>query len=165
MMRHPRLCSRTGWRGVKRKQHPRTSIRVFVAIVAVAGLALASCAAVPKRVVRDTQTYTAEILAGLAREHAAAELLVDAAEQARTGGDEARCRTYYATAHLIDVKAQAQAYRALWLAVVPYPLPDGSLPAAEEEQGDPGPGGTIDDSIVAKFCMLDNAETEELEAP
>lgn len=129
------------------------ALKLTVAIVAALGVTLAGCATVPKRISRDTQTYTAEVLASLAREEAAAEALTSAAAQARAAGDEMMCRELYAPAHLIDVKARAQAFRALWLAGLPYPLPDGSLPAADAEQDDPGPGGAVDDMRVVSFCL------------
>ena len=145
--------SSTGTPKSKRSRAVNAGIKLAVAIVACIGLAFGGCATVPKKVVRDTQTYTAEILAGLAREQAAAEALVVAAELARSAGDEELCREYYAPALLIEVKAEPQAYRALWLAGLPYPLADGSLPAPGTEQEDPGPAGKVEDQIVASWCI------------
>lgn len=145
--------SSTGTSQRKRDRLISGGIKWSVAIVACIGLAFGGCATVPKKVVRDSQVYTAEILAGLAREEAAAEALATAAAEARAEGDEVKCRELYAPAHLIEVKARPQAYRALWLAGLPYPLPDGSIPGPDVEQEDPGPGGEVSEGIVASWCI------------
>ena len=131
-------------------------LRLTVAIVATLSVALASCTTIPKRVVRDSQTYIAEILAGLEREQAAADELAVAAAAARDAGDESACMAHYSVAHLIMVKAQPQAYRALWLGGLPYPLEDGSLPDPKQEQEDPGPAPALDTAAVNTFCGVDN---------
>jgi hypothetical protein len=97
---------------------------------------LAACASVPKRVVRDSSTYTAEVLASLARETEAAEALKNAAALV----PEEACAETVAPAMLIDAHAQRQAYTALWLAGLPYPMADGSAPDPKVEQADPGAG-------------------------
>ena len=102
------------------------------------------------KVVRDGQTYTAEVMSSLMREQAAAKRLLDAAKAAKAAGDKAKCEAYAKPALLIEAKAKGQAYRALWLADLPYPKADGSIPKAGEKQEDPGPTGVPDD--VAKVC-------------
>jgi len=110
-----------------------------------------SCATIPKRVIRDTQTYTLEILAGLQRESEAASALESAAVLARDAGDAELCQQFYTPALTIQVKAQAQAYRALYLAGLPYPQEDGSV--STEAQDDPGPARTIEADEVTTFCL------------
>ena len=94
------------------------------------------CASVPKRVVRDSSTYTAEILSSLQREREASAALHRAA--ALVPLDE--CAEVIAPALLIDAAAQRQAYAALWLAGLPYPLEDGSIPDPKAVQADPNEG-------------------------
>ncbi len=107
-------------------------------IVATSIVLVTGCCTAGK-VVRDGQTYTAEVMAGLMREQAAAKSLREAATKAKDAGDRAACEGYARTALLIEAKARGQAYRALWLAGLPYPKPDGSVPKKGEEQQDPGP--------------------------
>jgi len=116
-------------------------------------LLFASCATIPKRVIRDTNTYTAEILAGLQREQEAATALFAAADKAMAAGEEESCREYAKPAILIQAKAKAQAYRALYLAGLPYPLPDGSLPDPKATQPDPGPGPAVGEQAAAGYCI------------
>ena len=109
------------------------------AIVAGFGILIAfgsGCATTD--VVRDGKTYTAEIVASLLRQNAAAKELKVAAIASKELGDNKACERYARPALLIEAKAQAQAYRALWLAGLPYPKADGSIPEDGEEQDDPG---------------------------
>lgn len=94
-----------------------------------------------RQVRRDANTYAAEVLAGLQREKAASASLHSAAQDALNRGASAECLEWVHPALVIDAKAQPQAYRALWLAGLPYPNPDGSLSEPGEEQADPGPSG------------------------
>lgn len=96
-----------------------------------------------KQVRRDASTYVAEVLAGLQREQEASAALHVAAQDALERGSVNQCVEYMAPALVIDTKSQAQAYRALWLAGLPYPLQDGSLPEEGQEQDDPGPAGPV----------------------
>jgi hypothetical protein len=100
------------------------------------------CATVPKRVVRDSSTYTAEVLASLARQEEAAAALLDAAHLVPVE----HCQATVAPALLIEATAQRQAYRALWLAGLPYPLEDGSLPDPKTPQEDPGGAAIVVDA-------------------
>ena len=116
-------------------------------------LLFVSCATIPKRVIRDTNTYTAEILAGLQREQEAATALFAAADRALAAGEEESCREYAGPALLIQTKAQPQAHRALYLAGLPYPLADGSLPDPKDAQPDPGPAPALGDQAAAGYCV------------
>jgi len=109
---------------------------------------LLSCATLQHSVVRDAPTYTVEILATLQRQEDAADALRDAASYARENGDVERCILYAEPALMIDAYARSQAYRALWLADLPYPNPDGSLPEPGEEQPDPGPSAALEPVTV-----------------
>jgi Flp pilus assembly protein TadD len=118
-------------------------------------LEVAGCATVPKRVVRDSQTYTAEVLSSLARETEAKGALLIAADFAIEAGDETACLVYAETALTIEAYAENQAYRALWLAGLPYPTSDGVMPLdLSEEQEDPGMPPAPRDPI--DFCGVDN---------
>mgnify|MGYP003128538106 FL=1 len=110
---------------------------------AIVALFLVTGCAHKQQVRRDANTYVAEVLAGLQREKEAAAALHLAAQDAVDRGEMDQCLQYAAPALVIDAKAQPQAYRALWLAGMPYPLEDGSLPAAGQEQPDPGPAGLV----------------------
>ena len=99
-------------------------------------LLITSCATVPKRIVRDSSTYTAEVMASLSREVEAADALKAAAALV----PEEACADTVAPAMLIEAYAQRQAYTALWLAGLPYPMPDGSAPDLKTPQADPGAG-------------------------
>jgi hypothetical protein len=108
----------------------------LIAYFTLVGL-LAGC---PKRtVVRDASSFTVETLAALKRQEEAASALLLAAESANEAGDAESCRAYAEPALLIEASARAQAYRALWLAGLPYPAEDGTLPDRGTEQPDPGP--------------------------
>jgi len=102
---------------------------------------------VPKQVRRDATTYTAEIVAGLQREHAAAAQLREAAMYALEHGDNQQCIEWLQPALVIETKAQPQAWRALYLAGLQYPLPNGELPAPDVVQEDPGPAGSVPEII------------------
>jgi hypothetical protein len=102
------------------------------------------------KIVRDSQTYTAEVMSGLLREKLAAKHLLEAAKAAKAAGDTAKCEAYAKPALLIQAKAQGQAFRALWLAGLNYPKADGSIPKSGEEQADPGPTGSV--ASVATVC-------------
>ena len=94
---------------------------------------------VHNKVVRDRSTYTVEIFASLARQLEAAEALFGAAEAANAEGDDEACAQYAAPALMIEAKARSQAFRSLWLAGLPYPKADGTMPVEGEVQDDPGP--------------------------
>ncbi len=95
------------------------------------------------KVVRDPGTYTVEILAALLRQQEASAALHDAAREARVRGDYDACVMYAEPALLIDASAQAQAYRALWLADLPYPAgPD--MEQHNKTQPDPGPSKAVE---------------------
>lgn len=128
-------------------------------VLPIVALLCASCATLPKRVIRDTQTYTLEILAGLQRESEAASALEAAAVLARDAGDAELCQQFYTPALTIQVKAQAQAFRALYLAGLPYPQEDGSV--STEAQEDPGPARTIEADEVTTFCLPDAGGDDE----
>jgi len=98
---------------------------------------LSSCAFFGK-VTRDNNTYTAEIISSLKRQEFAALELFRAASVADGVGNFESCSRYAGPALLIEAKAKAQAYRALWLAGLPYPKDDGTLPEEGESQPDPG---------------------------
>ena len=115
-------------------------------LILVSALLLAAACA-PK-VLRDPATFQAETMASLARQQEAATALLQAAIEAP---DEATCAAYAEPALLIKAKAQPQAYRALWLAGLPYPTSDGSEPPDEQE--DPGVGPEPD--AVASVCEAD----------
>lgn len=108
-------------------------------IVAIILVTVGGC--VTGKIVRDSQTYTAEVMSGLLREKLAAKHLLEAAKAAKAAGDRAKCVAYAKPALLIQAKAQGQAFRALWLAGLNYPKADGSIPKSGEEQADPGPTG------------------------
>ena len=118
------------------------------------------CATVPKRVIRDTQVYTLEILAGLQREQEAAQSLFEAADAARDNGDQPTCRIYVQPALVIQAKAKPQAYRALWLAGLPYPNADGSLPEPGETQPDPGAAPALSNDAAVNYCLTDDPEVD-----
>ncbi len=125
------------------------------AIVVVAALA-AACAALPKRVVRNTDTYIAEVLSALQRQEAAPATLFSAADQARGVGDVELCEKYLRPALVIEAHAEAQAYRALYLAGLPYPEGSGGIPDQPRNQPDPGPSATIDyGAEIQTFCEVD----------
>lgn len=86
-----------------------------------------------RSVLRDAQTYQTETMAALARQEEAATELFRAADAAKSVGDVAECQRLVAPALLIEAYARRQAYRALWLADLPYP----GAPATGD--GDPGP--------------------------
>lgn len=100
-------------------------------------LVLAGCPA--HTVLRDAATFQIETMAALARQEEAAGALRVAAVAALEQGDRASCVLYAEPALLIEAAAQAQAYRALWLAGLPYPTEDGSMPPEGTAQPDPGP--------------------------
>ena len=126
-----------GWYGDP--MTPRSLLLLFL----VATL-LNSCAIIPKKIQRDTTSYVAETLAGIQREEAAAMTLLVAARHAWAVGNEAACTEYAAPALKSLTRAQAEGYRALWLADLPYPdaerWPDepGHVPTTRVEQEDPG---------------------------
>lgn len=96
----------------------------------ILALAVSGCKA--KRVFRDADTFTAETLAALARQEEASAALKEAALAAAAAGDLDTCVRLAEPALLIDVSAKVQAYRALWLAGLPYPA------SGEGPQADPG---------------------------
>ena len=112
-----------------------TTILMIVALAATTGC-------ITGKVVRDGKTYTAETVASLMRQQAAAKQLRAAAEAAKAAGDNEACVSYARVALLIEAKAKPQAYRALWLADLNYPNADGSIPESGTEQPDPGPAPT-----------------------
>jgi len=107
-----------------------------IVVIILTSLAASGCA--HTRISRERDTYTAEVFAGLQRERAAADALMLAAEAALQADDIPACRAYSEPALVIQAKAQPQAFRALWLAGIAYPLEDGSLPEEGVEQEDPG---------------------------
>ena len=109
------------------------------------------CGPESNRITRDRDTYVVEVFANLARQNEASEALLQAAEASARAGDVEACEGYAEPALLIQAKAQAQAWRALWLAGQPYPLEDGSLPPEGEPQPDPGPAG--DPVEASNFCQ------------
>ena len=94
------------------------------------------------KVARDAKTYTAEVFANLLRQKAAAKMLLKAAEAAKAAGDAEACKGYARPALVIEAKAQGQAYRSLWLASLPYPLENGTIPDEGVKQDDPGVTGS-----------------------
>jgi len=88
---------------------------------------------VPKKVMRNAETYTAEIAASLSRESDAAQALLVAAKKASTLEE---CIFYAKPALVIQTYAQVQHYRSLWLAGLPYPTEGTSTLS---EQPDPRP--------------------------
>ena len=104
----------------------------------------------PKKVVRDASAFRLETMAALARQQEAATALHDAAAQARVRGDRPTCVKYAEPALLIDAAAEAQAYRALWLAELAYPDSSGEFPSDGEDQSDPGAPNPIAD--VSTVC-------------
>tara|TARA_R110002020_G_scaffold194133_3_gene394726 strand:+ start:3103 stop:3543 length:441 start_codon:yes stop_codon:yes gene_type:complete len=129
-------------------------------VAGILAFSMVACATIPKRVIRDTQTYTVEILAGLQREKDAAAALFEAADAARDAGHEEACRLYVHPALVIQVKSQPQAYRALWLAGLPYPNPDGSLPDPKEKQPDPGAASSLQEDAAVAYCLTDDPEVD-----
>lgn len=109
-------------------------MRLFLAIALVLSL---GC---PRHVVRDSATYTTEIYASVARQTEAASALLIAAEAAREAGDLEACARYAEPALLIQASAEAQGYRALWLAGLAYPGGDGTDPGVAP---DPDPVSTV----------------------
>ena len=122
---------------------------------------LLACGTLPKRINRDTQTYTVEIFAGLQREEKAAEALLKAASAAAKRGDLEACEDYAAPALLIQTKAQKQAYRALWLAGLPYPNKDGSVPDPKVKQPDPGAADKVAAGAAMAHCKSQGGEIEQ----
>lgn len=133
-------------------------MRTIVACFLV--FSITACAAIPKKIVRDSQTYTLEILAGLQREKDASEALFEAADAARDAGHEEACRLYVHPALVIKAKSQPQAYRALWLASLPYPNADGSLPSPKDEQPDPGSAPKLEEDAAVAYCLIDGPEVD-----
>ena len=88
---------------------------------------------------RDGPTYAVEVFASLQRQEAAATALLNAASAAAARGDRDACLSYARPALVIQAAAKPQAFRALWLAGLTYPTPDGSKPTGP--QPDPGPAG------------------------
>ena len=113
-------------------------------LIVVLALGSAGCA---KTVIRNSLTFQAETMSALKRQEEAAVALRAAAEAAKERGDQEACEKYAGPALLIEASAQAQAYRALWLAGLPYPTDatpvDGELP-------DPGPSAEI--APVSSIC-------------
>ncbi len=109
---------------------------------------LSACSGLPKNVVRRTDTYIAETLSALQRQEAAAEALRTAAASARASGDSESCEDYLYPALVIETTAQPQAFRALFLAGLPYPSDQPTQP-----QADPGPPEIVNYSSAAEqFC-------------
>ncbi len=113
----------------------------------IAFVLLAGCGG--KHVVRNASTFQTEVLASLARQEEAASALFAAADKAKAAGDTEACVEYAGPALLIDASAQSQAFRALWLAGLPYPV-DGEMPPTNTKQPDPGPSKPLQDA--AAFC-------------
>lgn len=87
-------------------------------------------------VVRDGAAMAAGVLASMEREIWLTGLLLDAAAQAREQGDFTRCRQYAEAALFSEAVARPHALRSLYLAHLPYPEADGSIPT--DPQVDPG---------------------------
>ena len=102
------------------------------------------------KVSRDGATYTAEVISSLKRQEYAAIELIRAATISNGVGNFESCSRYAGPALLIEAKARHQAYRALWLAGLPYPYEDGTLPDEGEEQ--PDPGASPDPEPVTSIC-------------
>jgi len=107
------------------------------ATIVVSIIAITGCCGSGK-VVRDSKTYAAEVMASMLRERSASQRLMEGALAAKARGDNTACERLAAPAMVIQAKAQRQAYRALWLAGLPYPAADGSV-SSGAEQADPGP--------------------------
>ena len=120
-----------------------------------------ACATVPKRVNRDSQTYTMEVLAGLQRQEDAASALFKAANAAAVRGEKKACEEYAQPALIIQAKAEKQAFRALWLAGLPYPNADGSVPDPKEKQPDPGKADKVVDHEAKAYCISQGGEHEQ----
>jgi hypothetical protein len=114
----------------------KTTIVVAIMVALLGGCCLTG------KVARDAKTYTAEVFGNLLRQKAAAKMLFEAAEAAKAAGDVEACQGYARPALVIEAKAQGQAYRSLWLASLPYPLEDGTIPAEGVKQDDPGVTGS-----------------------
>lgn len=106
-------------------------------------IALTGC---PKAVVRDATAFQIETMAALKRQEEAASALREAAIIARDRGDHEACVRYAEPVLLIEASAKAQAYRALWLAGLPYPVDNPT----EGEQPDPGP--SAEPAPVSSIC-------------
>lgn len=115
-------------------------------------LVFAASGCAHNRIVRDASTYVAEHVNALSRQENASEALKLAAAAARDADDPALCSRYAEPAFRIDHRAAAEAYRALWLAGLPYPQPDGSMPAEGQEQPDPGDPGPYMSGHADAFC-------------
>lgn len=120
----------------------------FVLAMLAAAMACPGCG--HRYIVRDASTFAAENAAGLARELEAASDLRDAAAFARDAGRLDLCVDWAGAALLIEAKAKPQTYRALWLAGLPYPNPDGTVPPVGTVQPDPGPSSPVAD--VTSVC-------------
>lgn len=128
---------------------------IYAAFTLGMAIEVTGCATVPNRIVRDSQTYSAEIYAGLVREREAAAALIVAAEAALEEGDSEACVTYASAALTIEAYAENAAYRALWLAGLPYPDSNGELPSdPSAEQEDPGAPSAARDA--GDFCEVTN---------
>jgi hypothetical protein len=121
----------------------------------VAASIVAACATLPKNVVRKTDTYIAEVLSALQRQEAAADALFAAADQAHADGNVELCAEYLRPALTIEAHARAQAYRALYLAGLPYPEGSGGIPDLPARQPDPGPSEAVDYAReIHDFCEV-----------
>lgn len=127
-------------------------MRLVVILVLLAGCA-------KKNVVRSAGTFTVETLAALKRQEEAAAALHHAATKAKENGDTASCLRYIKPALLIDAAAQKQAYRALWLADLPYPDANGDMPPKGVKQEDPGPSEPQTDP--EQFCRVQDKEEKK----
>lgn len=125
--------------------------RLALPVVFLLSLSLSGCA---HRVVRDASSYTAEIVSSLSRQEAAEKALLEAAGAAREAGDFELCVSYATPAFRIQARAEAEAYRALWLADLPYPV-NGELPDPKASQEDPGEAPAFDPGAVESFCEVD----------
>ncbi len=89
------------------------------------------------KIVRNADTFQAEVRAAEARQREAMVALFVAASVAKAAGDQEACEAYATPALQIEAYGSAQADRALWLAGL-----------GPEE--DPGPSGPMRDPVV--FC-------------
>jgi hypothetical protein len=106
-------------------------------------LLAAGCA----HVVRDTNTYTLEVHAALARQEEAAAALRKYAERAAAAGDNVACEELAGPALLIEATARPQASRALFLAGLSYP-------GAPKPPTDPGPPPAV--QPLTTICRREN---------
>ena len=105
-------------------------------------VAASGCFTTPKRVAVPSADLTAVLLAGVAREERAADLLLEEAKDAAAAGDRERCVELADQAHLSQAKALHLATRLLYVAHLPYP-------GAEDQDVDPGPApAPVDASVV-----------------